>query len=289
MANLRQNDGYALLAVLWISLGISALAFAVSLDARAAAATGRNRIALAASAWAAAGCEAAVREAAAARLSEALQQGAAAARAKWNTLDQFIATPNALPGPACETTWRPLGARFPINSPDLGAIARFLRYAGVPPERADSLTTAIETRRRAANRPFLHLGELRLVPGFGSGLDTLFEVETAPTSLFHALPALLATLPGFSLEIVNRLAEIRVEPSPLSSFLELAERLSPEARARFDAASPELVSTVVLQTAGWLVQVRAHGGQPRVTTVLELRFGLGGTGLILEGRRTWVE
>jgi type II secretory pathway component PulK len=66
----RQDSGYALLAVLWITVGVGALTFMISTAARDAIGTSRNRIALAQASWSAAACLAETRAVLADALSD---------------------------------------------------------------------------------------------------------------------------------------------------------------------------------------------------------------------------
>jgi len=311
MAEQTNRAGYALLAVLWISLGASAMGITIALEARSAIATAKNRIALSAARWLSEGCATELRRHSTDSLRMAIDRGAEYARQRWNDLPVVIAAAVQSGESGCEVSARPLGARFPANATSADTLVRFLRAAGIAGELGDSLAEALldwtdsdtvprpggaerewytaRGRAEPSNQPFLDVRELRLIRGFESGLDTLFEIESSPTSLYHALPARLMTVPGFDDELVGHVLEARTQHEPIASFLELSQGLSREGRDQFDRASPQLVASVVLQPEAWIVLIRGHAGLPRVTSVLELRIAIGGNGLIVEQRRSWVE
>lgn len=289
MGRLSGRDGYALLAVLWIAFGASALAFAVSMEAKAAVDTGRNRVALAKAEWAAEGCMAVLREVATRRLQAAITEGSEAVRTQWNRLNELLAEAPAIREAGCRIAARPLGARVALSTATPATVRRLLRQAVVPEARADSLAAAIVAWRQGMDRPIRSLRELRTISGFDAGLDTLFDLEPAPISLHHASPAVLALVPGLDAAAADTIVRAVQRGRSFASFLALTEALSPESRARLDQDGTGLAGAVSLQTPAWLIELRAARGQPPITAVIETRIGFGGTGIVIEGRRSWVE
>ena len=295
------RNGYALLAVLWISMGVSALLFAVSVEARQAIGTARNRIALTEATWSAAGCFAYARAAVTDSLLAAERTGSVAVTKAWNVVDHLLSNVSVPSFFQCHVAARALGSGFDVNRGSEAAVAQFLRQAlGLAPWDADSASAALadwkdpdhevrpggaergwyrdQHRPRPSNRPIRSVEELRLVRGFRSlgGLDTLIEVEPAPASLYHAHPAVLSRLPGISTEAADLLRIARQRRTPFGGFTELSGALSALDREEFERMIPALVPTAGFEPLAWIVTVRGWAGQPAIAAVVEAKMGRSG-------------
>jgi general secretion pathway protein K len=290
----RGRGGYALLAVLWVSVGVAALGIAIAGAARDAVARSRNRVALAQAEWLARGCMAETQ----ARAEEAVAKLAVGVDGRmsadaWIRLDSVLA-PTPAWDPACTVTTRPAGAGLDVNAAPDSLVAAVLLSAGVPAGQADSVAAALADWRDAdddprpagaergwyqargmdppPNRPFVDRRELALVRGVGSApWRELLDVEGTAISLHHAPPAVLAALPGFGPEAVAHVAALR-RTQRLQHYQFIADGLDPRASVAFMDALPRLITLVTLEPASWTVRVEAAAGTPAVRAAAEMRL-----------------
>jgi type II secretory pathway component PulK len=301
--------GFALVSVLWVVVGVSALAMVASLTAREAVQAARNRSSLLAAHWQAEDCVARARAAIAAVLADA--GGEAGPGNLWDELDQRVADATLLAG--CRVTLRAAGAGLDANRADEESLRRLLRFLEVPEAQADSLTDALldwrdpddEPRPRGIeaggyralrlraprNGPFADPREVLHVRGADrvGGIDTLLTVDTLPVPVNHAPLPVLAALPGLSSEAVAQIAALRVRGERMSGFAALQARISPAARQDLAARFPELARSTTMSPAAWTVTSRANSGTPAVTAVLEVRLVRAGDRAALVRRRSWIE
>jgi hypothetical protein len=274
--------GYALLAVLWLLLGISGLTLLISASAGHAIAPSRNRIALKTAHWSALGCLAHARMVLTRELEdEVAHRGEVVSRA-WNGADRVLA---AFPPPAdlgCEITARAVGSRLDINSADESTLSRVLSQLGVSAARADSMASII-----VRHRPYTAMQQVAALKELNTqvALDSVLDVHSAPISLNNAPGAILALLPGFTQVTVRRVLAAREAGKPVSSFHELSQLLSPDD----PGASARLPGLVVLQPHAWVITVRARAGRPLVTIAIEQWISRAGTGTAVGTWRSWIE
>jgi type II secretory pathway component PulK len=266
----RMEAGYALLAVLWMTIGIAGLAFLITENARDAIATSRNRIALTEAAWHASACGAQLR----AVLAEA--QLASGFRRDVGSLLQPSQETRDL---GCDITVHPVGSRLDINAADSATLARLFRYAGMAAGRADTTAATLEL-----HKPYADPRAFRLLPGISGTaiLDSLLDVEPGPIALNDAPGPVLALLPGFTDRTVQEMLDARARGEPVSTFHDLSRLLSAEA----PGAAARLPAVSVFQPSGWVLTVHAHAGAPSVTSVLELRLAQDGR---VTRWRSWIE
>lgn len=278
----RRDSGYALLAVLWITVGVGALTFVISTAARDAIGTSRNRIALAQASWSAAGCLAEARAVLADALSD--RDNARAPRVAWNMVDRILAAQRRPPG--CALSVRAVGSRLNVNASDGGTLARLLRNVGLPPERADTLAAAI-----SGHGPFVSVRQLHLLPGLEAvpTIDSVLDVEGGAIALNQAPRAILALLPGFREETIDAVLDARRRDAPITTFHDLAAMLSSDARAAYDSAFSTLARTLLLGPQAWVLTARSTVGRPPVTVAVELRLAGGVAGTSVVRRRSWIE
>lgn len=291
----RRRRGFALLAVLWVVTAMALLGSAVNRSASESIGTAQNRVDAARARWEVEGCLAETLS----RLDMAMSVAADVA-AEWDQLDRTVAAASPLAG--CRVTLVPAGIALDLNVVDAAQLTRLFLAEHVSPDRADSLTSAIldwrdaddierhtgaegawysaHGRRGPRNAPFAAAGELRIVRGFESAsvLDTLLDVEPGRILLSAAPAAVLASLPGFGTEAVQRIQELSAHGS--ATLLQLSAALSPDARALLQAHIPELQSLVTVSPDAWIMTARASRGT-HGTTSAELR-------IVRSGRRAAV-
>jgi type II secretory pathway component PulK len=242
--------GYALLATLWICAGLGALTWLISVSAREAMATSRNRMAVARATWLARGCLAGARETI--RAARALDRGS------WNRIDQLLR--DRLPGrESCALEARAVGSRLDVNSSDHATLARIL---------PDSAAAAVVAR--VAQEPFVDRGELRRVRGLETfeRLEEVLDVESGPLALNHAPPEVLSLLPGFTDRTVRLVMDARSRGDLVMTFHRLTGWLSddePEAAAK-------LPGLIVLTPVAWIVTARSASGNPRIAVAVDQRM-----------------
>ncbi|HYW08758.1 MAG TPA: hypothetical protein VE913_17485 [Longimicrobium sp.] len=302
---IRSRDGFALLAVLWVLVGVSALALVAQLAARESVAASRNRSDLGVAAWRAEGCAERARAAISAALQAARAEGPGGGA--WNGIARVVADSPLTAG--CELSVRAVGATLDVNSADAESLHRFFLSMGIAPALADSVTDALldwrdadgDTRPSGAeagaysgrpvprNGPFAHPRELLRVRGMErvAGIDTLLGVDSARVALNQAPLPVLAALPGFTPELLARIAERRARGEIVTDLIDLWGALSPGGRAGLDPRASTLAVTT--QPDGWIVTSRARVGTPPVTAVLELRLVRAGERAAVVRRRGWVE
>ena len=306
-----RNEGFALISVLWILIGLSALGLAANLAAREAVASARNRADLGAAGWRAEACL----ERARAAISDAL----AAARNEppgatvWGRMDRVIAETPVLAGMDCAVEMRAAGAALDANAADDETLRRLFVVLGRSPAGADSLADALADWRdaddaprpfgteadwyRAARRPlprngpFADAREVLRVRGFDGlpGIDTLLSAEPGRVPLMHAAPAVLASLPGLGPEAAARVAEMRLRGDRVTDLAAFVGSLSPTGREQALRRFPELVGAAVTEPEAWIVTARGAVGVPPAISALEVRLVRAGDRAAIVRRRTWTE
>jgi general secretion pathway protein K len=307
----RRRSGFALLAVLWVIVGLSALTLGVSLAAREAVSTAANRVSLARAQWLAEDCLERTR-ATIAPVLEGATTSQFSRPANWLTLDLAVRDSPLLREMRCAVSVRAAGIAIDVNLADAAQLrAAFVRGLRLAPARAESLTDAVMDWRDAdqATRPlgaerawyvaagrvaagdtlFADRRELRLVRGVAevAGLDSLFDVEPGRVVLDLAPVAVLASLPGITDEALSRVAELRARGAVVGDALQLASRLSPSSRDSVAAHYMELVRLTAPEPDAWIVTARAGAGAPALEAAVEVRLVRAGTRAAIVRRRTW--
>ena len=290
----RPRTGFALLAVLWLMTGIAALGLALSLAARGAVATARNRMEMTRAGWRAEDCIERVRAVVAATLGPegTASTASTASTARPPALDAIVASSPLVEGCPGRVAFAPVGLAVDLTETTDDAVRRLLLWQGMTAERTDSLTDALLDWRDPDDTPrphgaegewyerhgrspprngrLAHIDELRRVRGFetwSSGVDssldppgTLFTVHPGRVVLERAPAAVLASLPGMTEETIARLVErgLRGAP-PLRDVLALGEELSIAARDSLYRHGDELVRRATLDPDAWTLVVYASG------------------------------
>jgi general secretion pathway protein K len=300
---IQSRRGFALLAVLWVTVSITALGLAVSLAARSMVVTVGNRTEVARATWDAEGCA----EQARAAISDVLSS---LAQAGWADLDRNVLA-LVHRTPTCDIELTAAGARLNVNTADehmLGAVLANLAIASatrdslvaalldwrdadddVRPLGAEGLWYTAHSRMAPRNGPLSDIMELRRVRGFEAihGLDTLLGTEAGRVPLNKAPLSSLAALPGFGNEALSRMGEMRLRNEPISDLLAFSGRLSADARQELLAHYSELVRLTTVEPDAWILRARASSGTPPVTAILELRLVRSGDRVGIARVREW--
>ncbi len=308
------RTGFALIAVLWIIVGASALALAMNIAGRDALSSSQNRLNGARARWRAEGCLERVRAAA----MDALTGRATwlEGPTSWETLDRAILTSPYVVDAHCDVTVSSSGVALDINSADRGAFDALFTAAGLPATAADSLSRAIiewrgdDTSRierptarawyDAAHRisprfgQFADVRELRRVRGFEEAraavpsLDSLLTTEPGRINLARAPAIVLASLPGMTPPLIARIVALRGLGAPVTDLSTVAAGLPPDVQDSLRSHYLTLRSMVAGQTDAWIVAARAaEGAAPAITATSEVQLVRAGTRAAIVRRRIW--
>ncbi len=310
--------GFALLAVLWIMVGVSALALLANLAARRAVATSANRLSLTRAQWRAEDCleraRAAIADVLAGRASWSLSAGSSPAG--WGTLDRAVTRSPLLTEAHCDVALRAAGTAVDVNAADAEQLGRLFRAVGLPGPQSDSLTDAILDWRDADDIPrplgaerawydahhripprngsFADVRELRRVRGYDEALalapslDTLLSVEPGRIVPDRVPLAVLASLPGIGPEALARVVDWRGRGIPIGNWPVLREALSPDARAMLDARYRDLVRLTTQDPEAWCLTARAVVGEaPSLMATIEVQLVRAGDRAAVVRRHVW--
>jgi type II secretory pathway component PulK len=300
------RSGFVLLAVLWVLVGLAGLGLALSLVGREAVGATQNRSSLTRAHWLAEACVSAVRAVAADALSDATQSNAA-----WRALDETAAASPVTGEAGCDLSVRPAGTTLDVNTADAERLRRLFLALHIIPLSVDSLVDATldwrdaddEPREHGAERawyaarqrfaprngPVVDARELARIRGLDSlaGIDSVLGVDGGRVLIGRAPRAVLATLPGFTEELIARIGEMRERGALPPDLVTLAGALSPSARDSLGARYAEVVSLVTLDPDAWIVTARARdAGSPAVATV-EVRLARAGARTVVLRHRSW--
>ena len=282
MAERSRESGYALLAVLWVCIGITGLALLVSTSARAAIGASHNRIAYIEASWQAEACLAQAQAVVVSLAGDSTRMG----REAWSRLDETLRAATGARTFPCRMTIRAVGSRLDVNAAEAVILGRLFRELGMRPGQADSVATRVN-----AGKPYTSLRQLRLVPGLDSlaALDSVLDVEQGPSAINQAPAMVLALLPGFTPELADQVIEGRRRHEPITNFMDLYRGLSPDARDTLERGSTRLMGTALIDPVSWIVTIRSSQGRPAVTTVLEARVTASNARSSVGRSRSWVE
>jgi type II secretory pathway component PulK len=311
MDRARGRGGFALVSVLWIVVGIAALAMIANVAAREGIASARNRADLARAAWRAEDCLARAR----AVIGDALAGRGADGTGTmgWDRMDAVVAQSPLLPGPGCEVRMTAAGAALDVNATDGETVRRLLVALGRSPGEADSLADALADWRDAdgtprpygaeaawyaaagmrapRDGPLADVRELARVRGWArvGGIDTLLSAEPGRVPLSHAPAAVLATLPGLGAEAAGRLGQMRLRGEGVTDLAAFVSGLSPGARDEAMRRYTDLVGVAVVEPEAWIVTARGTEGTPPAVSAVEVRLVRAPGRTAVLRRRTWTE
>ena len=305
MTQRGRRTGFALVSVLWAMVGAGLLAVTATLAARDASYSARNRIAAERALWIAHDCG----ERAHAAIDELLRDAHQGDEGTiWPMLGSQLLDVPLTHAEGCDMTLEAAGTRLDINSasdlellalframgrPDAEALADALLdwrdMDNVPrPSGAEASWYASAQKPLPRNGNLADVRELKLVRGFSDlAFDSLLGTEPAPLALNSAPLAVLASVPGFGPEVLQRVAQRRADGRPILDVLTLVAGLSEQATRDLLAQYPEIMRRTTVDPVAWTVTARGHAGLPAVHSVVELRLGRAGRRAVILRRRTW--
>jgi hypothetical protein len=198
-----------------------------------------------------------------------------------------------------------------VNNASPEALHSFLQAVVGESERADSLVDAIldwrdaddsprargaerawyasEHRAPPRNAPLAAAEELHRVRGFegASMIDSMAGIEAERIFIGRAPAPVLAALPGIGPEAIARFTERRAARSPLRDIAQLADLVSPPARALLLANYAELARLTTRSPEAWTIIARSSSGEPAVTATLDLRIIYAAGRVAIVRRRSW--
>jgi general secretion pathway protein K len=273
--------GFALLLVLWFTVGITALTAAAMAVAHDALAAQQNRRDYLSQLWVVRGCLAEVRATADGLLADTLRFGPNGARV-WRRLG--VLTDSALRSSTqrCELEFRPSGTRLDVNQLGPRDLRHALASLGINPAAADSLTDALldwrdsddeprpsgaehawyrtQQRLRPRNGALRDMSEILLVKGWERmrGTERLFGVARERVVPAYAPAEVVRALPGIGDEAASRFQEMRREREWAPSWAALSDNLSRAGRDSLAPHIPQLEERTVDAPDSWHVHLRAH-------------------------------
>ena len=294
--------GFALLTVLWVMVAATLLALGLTRTARADVDASRNRADAERAAWIAFGCVERVR-AATDELLGAARSPQDAGRV-WRDLDRLL-DHSAMDG--CDVLVEAAGARLDVNAASEEELTKLIRAAGVVeattlvhrildwrdpddmPRDAGAEYDWYQARgaRLPRNGPLASAAELRLIAGMEGTtyLDSLLSVEPGRVALNSAPLEVLAALPGFTREAVERVALDRWAGKPLMDLQILAASLPRAGGDSIAIRFQELAPRVTVEPDAWILTAHGRAGGPPLLMVDEARIVRDGRRHIVTRRR----
>jgi type II secretory pathway component PulK len=292
--------GFALLAVLWVIVGVSAVATASLLVAREAVSAARNRVALTQARWQADDCV----ERARAVIDDALTDRGDVPRpvpGGWAVLDNVVTASPVVTAASCDLTLQAAGTAVNVNTTDADQLAALFIALGIDEVQTDSMVDALLDWRdaddiprqfgaerdwyRAAHRPvprngpLADIAEIRLVRGFGpevlpdSVLGSVLTVEPGRIVWDRAPMVVLSSLPGMTPEALGVIADMRLRGASVGDASTLGASLPPAAAQAFAARFTDLQRLTTSEPDAWLLIARGHDGHaPVITETIEERL-----------------
>ncbi len=305
---LPARRGFVMLTVLWVLAAASTVALALALQGRDGANAARNRVNAERAWWRANDCLSRARAAADAVL--AANPDPAANAAAWRSLGALVAATGMPAGDGCVATFEAAGTRLDVNKADSAQCVAVLRASGFG-ATSDTMTAALVDWRDAddsvralgaesdwytaagrfapRNGPFADVRELARVRGFESAtdLDSVFTVEPGRIAINSAGAVVLAAVPGFSEETIERVLELRSQDTPIVNVLGLAGMVSTAASEELIANYQRFVSVATVDPDAWIVTASGSQGFPAVRSRVQLRLVHASTRAVVVRQRTW--
>lgn len=266
--------GLALVATLWVIVGLAAVSAAALTLAREYALGARNRVWMMRTRWALEACGAILNG----RYARLASQ--ADAPLSLSSTQTLVGQVDLGDGLWCRVEWEASGQRLNLNDLDATTLTKVVGDPALadaaldwrdpddlPREQgAEGAWYAARGLRGPRNGPFESIAELALVRGFDAAevqrLQRVLTVRSFEALDLNVAPLdVIATLPGFGEEALGALAEHRATGTYLLDWHQLATSLSPAASRMLEAAEP-LVDPLLRHSGGTYgveVQAGIHG------------------------------
>lgn len=302
---MKQRSGFALITVLWVLVAMASIAAAGAAAGFDASAATKNRINDMRAHWKANSCAERARFVIDATLGDAVVE---ARDSLWRAMNLIVEEASEALQLACAVRLVSSGMQLDVNSATEVELNRLFSAAAVDSEGfltaalldwrdPDDETEALGAerawyegleRRAPRNGPIAAISELRYVRGFARlDVDSLLGVDSARISLATAPLPVLATLPGFSAEVLGRIEEWRLTGRQITSLLVFAGSLSRGASEVFMASFPEITRRSTIDPEWWTVIATGTAGFPTVSATVELRLTRAQSRAALIRRRNW--
>jgi type II secretory pathway component PulK len=304
MTTPHQRIGFALLTALWVITAGALLATAGAVAAREATASASNRETATRAFWEAHDCG----ERARSIIDRALDAGDESdAIRSWRTLDRLVVAARELRGVGCDVRVEAAGSRLDVNVASEEQLRSVFQAIGrndadalvdalvdwrdtddiARPLGAESAWYDATGRASPRNGPFADVREIGLVRGLEStGFDSLLTTESARLSINSAPLPVLASVPGLSAEVRQRIAEQRPTGRPIDDILALEHLLSPAAARELRAHYPDIARLTTVDPEAWFVIARSVSRDRAVMATIELRLVRVGRHAIVLRRRS---
>lgn len=302
----RHRRGFALAAILWVLTVASIVAAAAALQGRSAYAATRNRVNEDRAFWIAEGCVAST----VAGIDRLLGSTSEARYDNvWRRLDAVADSLRDGATDGCVVTLRAEGSAIDVN----GASEQILRKYFVETSGnsegnaiADALldwrdrdsdaraagaeATWYDANKRPGprNDALASDAELALIRGLENRMDLRQHLTTEPSVICLATaPApVLAAIPGFTRETVDRVLTDRAEGVPVRDLSTLVSRVSRTAAESLLVHFPELSASTSIEPRVWILTASARAGDPAIELGATVWFDRYGDHVVVLRRRT---
>jgi hypothetical protein len=284
----------------------SVVGLAATTIARDAVTMSANRIDAERSGWSAKECFARARAAVDEVLAAAQRDGASLPA--WRTLDRQIPAERRH-GDGCDAHLEAAGARLDVNTADERQLRALFHSLAQPnpealadalldwrdtdddprPQGAEYRTYVTQQRIPPRNGALADLRELGLVIGFErvGGMQEVLGTQPGRLALNAAPIVVLATLPGFTPELLARIALERQSGRPIVDLLALAASVSPRAADSVLAHYAELTRLTTPTPDAWILTASGQSGAPPLIATIEGRLVLAGDRAAVVRWRSW--
>jgi type II secretory pathway component PulK len=289
--------GFALLTVLWVIAGASAIAATAALDTISTTEGARNRIAKTRAEWITFGCAEQVRWLVDGLLEAAADE--AARRDAWLDVPSRVTRSTRSEPLPCDIEWRAVGARVNLAALDATGWRTLLGSVSGLQDRESMVAAALDwtdpddlarpggaehdwyrgaARIAPRNGAMVAVEELGLVRGFESAHGTIAGLVTTDThrvAINVAPRPVLLTLPGIGEEVAQRLLARRAAGQFVSDHRDLLSDVSDDASQAILRRFAELVERSVVDPPAWTIRVRAISGAPAVEVAMDVTLARG--------------
>jgi general secretion pathway protein K len=307
---MRGRPGFALMTVLWIMVAAVVVALTGTLAARDNVEAARNRIDAERAAWRANDCL----ERARAAVDEAVAKarGEGATLRLWRAVDRAILESPVVTADGCALRIEAAGSHLDVNAADAQQLVTLFRALNLSdaegladrlldwrdaddderPGGAEHDWYATHVRVGPRNAPFADAKEIKRVAGFEDTgvVDEVLGVEPGRICINTAPTAVLAVIPGFTPELLSRIAFERESGRQVNDVLSLSAAISRPSADSVLAHYPDIARLTTVNPEAWIIVARGGAGAPgtpEISVFAEVRLVLGEGRAVVTRRRSW--
>jgi general secretion pathway protein K len=297
-----RRKGFALMTVLWVMVAASLVALAGSLAARDEVDAAANRVDAERAMWRANDCLERQRDAIDAILADAKRRGSTLEA--WRRLDRATGLTQL---DDCDVRLEAAGSRLDVNDASAEQLRTLFRSLGL---EADALADRLldwrdvdddprtngaerdwylaQARMTPRNGPLADIRELARIAGFESlaSLESVLGVEPGRISINTAPASVLSVVPGFTDEVLARIALERESGRDVADVLALAASVSRPAADSIMAHFPDISRQTTVNPDAWIVVARGWAGSPATEATIDARLVLDDGRAAMLRRRT---